>query len=348
MPSSFAIGWSPVSRSMIASLRAARPTGPSTKTPSLSGPRWSERRAHRARAARGRRARAPRRFRRSRTWRSSLVAGPAQAARASGRRSGRRSRSACAGRAAPSGRRSTPGRARASRPSRSRSRAAPARSPVRPGRTTSRCQYAGSSAASCSKKRGRIGRGPDEAHVAAEHVPELRQLVELGGPEAAADARRLLARALDELLAEVRAETLFGPAAQRAELEHLEDAAVAAHALAAVEQRPAARRDERERDQPDQRREDEQEEPGDQDVENAQLEVDAPFRRPADERREPLDERVARPRLGSGHQGDARAVPHGPRAPPNSLSAGATPDHHPLAIVSPKFTQKRHGIVPDV
>ena len=76
-----------------------------------------------------------------------------------------------------------------------------------------------------------------------------------GGPQPAADARRLLARALDELLAEVRAEPFLGAAAQRAELEHLEDAAVAADALAAVEQRPAARRDERERDQPDQRRE---------------------------------------------------------------------------------------------
>src|SRR3954447_11833318 len=41
VPSSFAIGWSPPSRSMIASRRAARATGPSTNVPSLSGPRWS-------------------------------------------------------------------------------------------------------------------------------------------------------------------------------------------------------------------------------------------------------------------------------------------------------------------
>src|SRR3954468_19493536 len=38
-PSSLRIGWSPRARSMIASRRAARPTGPSAKTPSLSGPR---------------------------------------------------------------------------------------------------------------------------------------------------------------------------------------------------------------------------------------------------------------------------------------------------------------------
>src|SRR5512133_234106 len=39
VPSSLAIGWSPVSRSMIASLRAASATSPSAKIPSLSGPR---------------------------------------------------------------------------------------------------------------------------------------------------------------------------------------------------------------------------------------------------------------------------------------------------------------------
>src|SRR6266545_3608438 len=41
MPSSFAIGWSPVSRSMIASLRAASPIPESTKMPAESGPRWT-------------------------------------------------------------------------------------------------------------------------------------------------------------------------------------------------------------------------------------------------------------------------------------------------------------------
>jgi hypothetical protein len=33
--------WSPVSRSMIESLRAAMPTPPSKKLPALSGPRWA-------------------------------------------------------------------------------------------------------------------------------------------------------------------------------------------------------------------------------------------------------------------------------------------------------------------
>src|SRR6266511_4483650 len=39
MPSSFAIGWSPVSRSMIDSLRAARRAGPCMTSPDESGPR---------------------------------------------------------------------------------------------------------------------------------------------------------------------------------------------------------------------------------------------------------------------------------------------------------------------
>src|ERR671934_318095 len=39
--SSLATGWSPVSRSMIESRRAARPTRSSRNTPSLSGPRWT-------------------------------------------------------------------------------------------------------------------------------------------------------------------------------------------------------------------------------------------------------------------------------------------------------------------
>src|SRR2546427_9706132 len=41
LPSSFAIGWSPPSRSMIESRRAARPAPSSTNVPSASGPRWT-------------------------------------------------------------------------------------------------------------------------------------------------------------------------------------------------------------------------------------------------------------------------------------------------------------------
>src|ERR687887_2287611 len=41
VPSSFAIGWSPVSRSMIERRRAASATDPSTISPNESGPRWT-------------------------------------------------------------------------------------------------------------------------------------------------------------------------------------------------------------------------------------------------------------------------------------------------------------------
>ena len=68
----------------------------------------------------------------------------------------------------------------------------------------------------------------DEAHVAAEHVPELRQLVEARAPQEAADARHprvvaslnigsLEARRTDEL-----GEPLLGVGHHRPELEHPE------------------------------------------------------------------------------------------------------------------------------
>src|SRR5206468_3303486 len=99
------------------------------------------------------------------------------------------------------------------------------------------------------------------------------------------------------------------------ELEHLEDAAVAAHALAAVEERQAAREQEPGADQEEHGESDQEEEARQEDVEQPQLEVDAALRRPANKAREALDEGVARPwlrggapaRLGRGHRGHARA-----------------------------------------
>src|SRR5688500_10199014 len=73
-------------------------------------------------------------------------------------------------------------------------------------------------------------RGPDrpradEAHVAAQDVPELRQLVELGAPQRAAGARELVLRQPRQLLAEVPAEPLLGAGVEGAELVHRELAA---------------------------------------------------------------------------------------------------------------------------
>ena len=53
----------------------------------------------------------------------------------------------------------------------------------------------------------------DERHVAAQHVPELRDLVELRRLQPAADAGQLGVGARDELLAEVLADPLLGAAA---------------------------------------------------------------------------------------------------------------------------------------
>ena len=129
-----------------------------------------------------------------------------------------------------------------------------------PGRTTSRCQYAGSSRCELLEEARPDRPRPDEAHVAAEDVPELRDLVELGRAQPAAERRRLVLRAADELVAEIRAEPLLRAAAQRPELEHREDASATADALAPVEERAAARHEQRRRDRDRQRERDEQEE----------------------------------------------------------------------------------------
>src|SRR5437588_3989378 len=81
---------------------------------------------------------------------------------------------------------------------------------------------------------------PDEAHVAAKDVEELRELVELRRLQPFADRRELALRAAHELLAEVRAQARLGVGAQRAELQHREDTTAAPDALAPVEDRTAA------------------------------------------------------------------------------------------------------------
>src|SRR5207245_8429473 len=85
------------------------------------------------------------------------------------------------------------------------------------------------------------GARTDEAHVAAQHVDELRDLVELRRLEPLADRRELVLCTPHELLPEVRAEPCLRVRLQRPELQHREDAAAAADALAAVQDRAAAR-----------------------------------------------------------------------------------------------------------
>src|SRR5262249_46746784 len=155
-----------------------------------------------------------------------------------------------------------------------------------------------------------------EAHVAAEDVPELRQLVQLHGSEATSEPGRLGACALDQLGAEIRPEPPFGPAAERRELEHREDRAALADPIAGVEEGAPAGQEQQEADEGDERRDHQEKERREGDVERAQLEVDPPLRRAVDERREAPDERVTRPRLCGArgprlrydHGSDARSV----------------------------------------
>jgi hypothetical protein len=119
----------------------------------------------------------------------------------------------------------------------------------------------------------------DEAHVAAQHVDELRNLVKLRGLEPLADRRELGLGPADELLAEVRAEPAFGVAAQRPELQHREDASTAPDSLAAVEDGRAARQEHDERDDEGDREGAEQKDRGQRQIERAQENVAPPSRR---------------------------------------------------------------------
>ncbi len=91
-----------------------------------------------------------------------------------------------------------------------------------------------------------LGAGPHEAHVAPEHVPQLRQLVEPRLAHQAAepgDPRVVLARRPD------RPRGLLGVRTHRAPLQELEVLAAHAHARLAVEHGPRARQPHAERRQ---------------------------------------------------------------------------------------------------
>jgi hypothetical protein len=136
----------------------------------------------------------------------------------------------------------------------------------------------------------------DEGHVAAQDVPELRQLVELRPLQPAPDLRVLELGPLHELLPEERAQPRLRVALQRAELDDCEQAAAASDALAPIEDGKAARRgDDRCDHEPDSHGDDAEEE-REEDVQDPQLDVDVPLRRRSGERLEARDERLGRPR----------------------------------------------------
>jgi hypothetical protein len=137
---------------------------------------------------------------------------------------------------------------------------------------------------------------PDEAHVAAQDVHELRDLVELRRLEPLSDRRELRLRALDELFAEVLAEPPLRAAPQRAELVHREDTGSAADALAAVEDRRPARGEHGGGDHERDRKRDQQEQGRQDHVQGAQDVVARPLRRVERELAVAADERVLDPR----------------------------------------------------
>ena len=75
----------------------------------------------------------------------------------------------------------------------------------------------------------------DDAHVAAQHVPQLRDLVEVQEPQHVAEPGRLVRGLGGQRLAVVLADATLGAVTQGAELVHRVDVAAPADAAAAVE-----------------------------------------------------------------------------------------------------------------
>ena len=121
--------------------------------------------------------------------------------------------------------------------------------PVMPGLTLWRSMYCGNCVLELVHEVRALGPRADERHVPLEHVPELRQFVEVEAPQEAAERRaaRVVVTRPD------RAGLALGVEAHRAELVDRERPAVEAHALLAVEDRAGRgeadeRRDDGERD----------------------------------------------------------------------------------------------------
>ena len=108
-----------------------------------------------------------------------------------------------------------------------------------------------------------LGTRPDQGHVAAEHVPELGHLVEVGAPEDPPHLR-------DPVVASGRPlrSVALGVDPHRPQLQDLERIAVLAEALLAVEDRPAIAEHDRERGDPDHGQEHEPDQAPDREVED--------------------------------------------------------------------------------
>src|SRR5438477_104944 len=87
----------------------------------------------------------------------------------------------------------------------------------------------------------------DDAHVPAQHVPELKQLVELRGAQEPADAGLLRLGQPRQLLAVEGADPHLGLRLERAKLDHREDLPATADARTAIEHTATAAKPNRKR-----------------------------------------------------------------------------------------------------
>ena len=149
--------------------------------------------------------------------------------------------------------------------------------PVMPGATASRPRWRG---VYCDDLRLHGRPRADDAHVALEHVDQVRQLVERPAPQQRADARDARVALVDR---QARAH-LLGAGHHRAQLQQVELHAVLADPALAVDRGPAARElDRRRREREERRREQQEQRPrarGRARASGARLTTGAPARAP--------------------------------------------------------------------
>ena len=169
---------------------------------------------------------------------------------------------------------------------------------------------------------------PHEAHVAAQDVVELRQLVELERAQRAPGAGQLPIGQPAELLAEERAQPPLGVGPQRPELVHAERLSGTADARPAIQDRPP-RRQHRQRTTDHQRGQHDESRCRQRDVEPAQRDVDRP-------RLEVVrDAGVVRGQRFTVHAGPARGLSSDYRHAASMISSTSTRGSRPVIAGRP-------------
>src|SRR3954467_7619350 len=273
LPSALRSGWSPRARSMLASRRAASATGPSAKTPSLSGPRCTIASAI-ARTARSSTAPPSRATMPQMPHTASSspphrrhVAGPALQ-HAVGRRDDQAEVEADRAVGQPLevvGQLLRPAHV-ARHPQLSEARQPRAHDEPLP--------VLRDLLAELLEEHGADRPRPDQRHVAAHHVPQLRQLVEVHRAQPAPDAGELVDRPAIQRRRLVGAEPRLRVRLQRPQLVHREHPPGAPDAQPAVEDRPARRHEDQQHQGADQRRGRDEQRAGDHEVERAHERVE--------------------------------------------------------------------------